>query len=128
MKSEENWKKILSEEEYAILRKKGTERAFSGRYYDNQEKGRYHCAGCGQLLFASDAKYDSGSGWPSFYAPAGQKVIREEEDNSLYMQRTEIMCSACGGHLGHIFPDGPEPTGLRYCVNSVSLRFEKETM
>jgi len=125
-RSEDEWKNILSPEEYRILRKKGTEPAFTGNYVDNKKSGKYLCAGCGEELFRSDSKYDSGSGWPSFWEPVSEEVIEEKNDNSHGMKRTEILCNKCGGHLGHVFDDGPRPTGLRYCVNSASLKF-KET-
>ena len=125
-RSEEEWKCILSPKEYKILRQKGTEPAFTGKYVDNKKKGKYVCAGCGEELFKSDSKYDSGSGWPSFWEPVSKQSIEEKDDNSHGMRRTEILCSRCGGHLGHVFDDGPRPTGLRYCVNSASIKF-KET-
>ncbi len=124
-KSEQKWKNELSPEQYKILRQCGTEPAFTGKYYKHKEKGSYHCAACGELLFSSETKFDSGSGWPSFYAPADKKNIEEVIDNSYGMTRTEIKCAHCGSHLGHVFPDGPKPGGLRYCVNSVSLDFKK---
>jgi peptide-methionine (R)-S-oxide reductase len=124
IKSDEEWKKELTPEQYRILREKGTERAFTGSFWNTKAEGTYKCAGCGEMLFASDTKYDSGCGWPSFYAPAAKTVIAEAEDNSLFMQRTEVLCSKCGGHLGHVFDDGPQPTGLRYCINSAALTFE----
>lgn len=120
-KSDEEWREALSEAEYRILREKGTEPAFTGRYNEEKREGTYRCRGCGTALFSSDTKYDSGSGWPSFFEPVDGSNIREERDRSLFMERTEVLCSACGGHLGHLFPDGPEPTGLRYCINSASL-------
>jgi len=123
-KSEEEWKKELTPEQYLVLREKGTERPSTGKYYHNKEKGVYKCAGCGVALFDSDTKYDSGSGWPSFYLPISKENIEETNDNSLFMKRTEVLCAKCGGHLGHVFDDGPKPTGLRYCVNSASLNFE----
>jgi len=125
-KSDKKWKDKLSQEQYYILREKGTEPAFSGELYTNKEDGSYLCAACGTELFKSDSKYDSGSGWPSFYEPVSKDAIMEETDSSHGMTRLEIMCSNCGGHLGHVFPDGPKPTGLRYCVNSVSLDFKKK--
>jgi peptide-methionine (R)-S-oxide reductase len=124
-KTDEEWKKKLSKEQYHVLREKGTERAFTGTLLNNHEKGMYVCAGCGAELFDSDTKYDSGSGWPSFYQPANQQIVGEKDDKSLFMKRTEVYCKKCGGHLGHVFEDGPQPTGLRYCVNSLSLGFKK---
>jgi peptide-methionine (R)-S-oxide reductase len=123
--SEEEWRKRLSDEEYKMCRQKGTEPPFTGKYWDLHDKGKYLCAACGAELFASGTKYDSGTGWPSFYAPAGPDSVATEDDLSHGMQRTEIHCARCGSHLGHVFPDGPRPTGLRYCVNSASLKFEK---
>lgn len=123
-KSEEEWRAELSPEEYAVLRGKGTERAFSGAYWDAKEEGVYRCRGCGQELFSSETKFDSGTGWPSFYAPMGEAGVETEEDRSFMMRRTEVLCSRCGGHLGHVFEDGPEPTGLRYCINSCSLSLD----
>lgn len=122
-KTEEEWKKELSPEQYRILREKGTERAFTGKYWDNHESGKYYCAACGLHLFDSDTKFESGCGWPSFFAPADKMVIAEQSDYSYGMIRKEVMCAKCGGHLGHVFEDGPKPTGLRYCINSESMKF-----
>ncbi|MCP5500632.1 MAG: peptide-methionine (R)-S-oxide reductase MsrB [Leptospiraceae bacterium] len=126
IKTEEEWKAILKPEEYKVLREKGTERAFTGEYYDLKKKGKYYCRACGNLLFESKTKYDSGSGWPSFYKPVDNQNIETEVDKSLFVTRTEIHCARCGGHLGHVFEDGPDPTGLRYCINSLSLKFVEE--
>ncbi len=125
LKTDEQWRQDLTEEEFVVCRQKGTERPFSGEYYDSKDEGTYLCRCCGEPLFSSSAKYDSGSGWPSFYRPATGSGIEEAQDSSLSMSRTEILCSRCGSHLGHVFPDGPQPTGLRYCVNSLSLKLEK---
>lgn len=122
-KSEDEWRRQLSPEQYAVLRGKGTERAFSGKYYDHKEPGLYCCAACGNPLFSSTAKFESGTGWPSYWAPVADDSLETREDNSLFMRRTEVLCGRCGSHLGHVFNDGPPPTGLRYCINSVALEF-----
>ena len=124
-RTDDEWREALTPEQYQVLRQKGTEAPFSGEYDHSFEPGSYHCAGCGAILFESDTKYDSGCGWPAFYAPAEESAIDEESDSTYGMIRTEVLCSSCGGHLGHVFPDGPRPTGQRYCINSAALKLEE---
>jgi peptide-methionine (R)-S-oxide reductase len=126
-KTDEEWRQELSPEQYEVLRRSGTERPFSGKYVHNHDDGTYRCAGCGAVLFSSGTKFDSGSGWPSFYKPEDEENVERRTDSSHGMTRTEVLCKKCGGHLGHVFDDGPNPTGLRYCINSLSLDFEPGT-
>jgi peptide-methionine (R)-S-oxide reductase len=125
-KTDEEWRRTLTPQQYHVLREKGTERAFTGEYAATKDKGTYLCAGCGNPLFDSETKFDSGTGWPSFWQPLSDKSVDTETDRSFFMSRTEVNCKRCGGHLGHVFDDGPEPTGQRYCMNSVSMKLDKK--
>ena len=125
-KTDEEWRSQLTDEQYHVLRKEGTERAFTSPLNNEERQGKFHCAGCGKELFDKSAKFDSGTGWPSFYAPVSEDAVTEHKDRKLFMVRTEIRCADCEGHLGHVFPDGPQPTGLRYCMNGVAMTFKAD--